>query len=96
MNNDPGFEDYLTSKKIDSSAFRMAEPEVWASWKIEFEQVHPTRFTIQKLNLINPMRRKYLLHVVAVNLGANTAPVKDPATVRPARPVIKPKPDPGR
>jgi hypothetical protein len=58
------FEDYLISKKIDSAAFIRAEPERWKTWKAEFEQVHPNSFTAQKLYLINPLRRKYLLKVV--------------------------------
>jgi len=58
----PGFEAYLTSKRIDSGAFRDAEPELWEAWKKEFEQMHPNSFTVQKLNLINPVRRKYLLN----------------------------------
>jgi len=55
------FEAYLTSKKIDSAEFLKAEPNLWASWKDEFEQMHPASFTAQKLYLINPVRRKYLL-----------------------------------
>jgi hypothetical protein len=55
------FEAYLISKKIDSGEFLKAEPELWKNWKIEFEQMHPASFTAQKLYLINPIRRKYLL-----------------------------------
>jgi hypothetical protein len=55
------FEEYLISKKIDSQAFRSAEPEMWSAWKSEFEQIHPNSFTVRKLNLINPIRRKYRL-----------------------------------
>lgn len=58
------FEEYLSSKKIDSDAFRNAEPAVWEAWKTELEQMHPNSFTIQKLNLINPVRRKYPLKQV--------------------------------
>jgi hypothetical protein len=58
------FEEYLSSKKIDSDAFRNAEPVVWETWKTELEQMHPNSFTIQKLNLINPFRRKYPLKQV--------------------------------
>lgn len=57
------FEEYLISKKIDSAVFREKEPTVWADWKIEFDQMHPNSFTVQKLNLINPVRRKYPLKV---------------------------------
>jgi hypothetical protein len=55
------FEAYLISKKIDSAAFLKAEPELWKEWNYEFEQMHPNSFTVQKLNLINPIRRKYPL-----------------------------------
>lgn len=55
------FEAYLISKKIDSAQFKKAEPIVWNSWKIEFDQMHPASFTAQKLYLINPIRRKYQL-----------------------------------
>lgn len=91
---DPGFETYLTSKKIDSPAFRMAEPELWESWKKEFEQMHPNSFTVQKLNLINPIRRKYQLKNVSVPASPETPPVKVAApapVVKPGRPMMKPK-----
>jgi hypothetical protein len=83
------FEAYLISKKIDSEAFRNAEPQVWAAWKKEFEQVHPNSFTVQKLNLINPIRRKYLLKV-----QTETPPpeVISPSSAKPGRPVMKPRP----
>jgi hypothetical protein len=55
------FEAYLISKKIDSAEFLKAEPDLWKNWKIEFDQMHPVSFTAQKLYLINPIRRKYLL-----------------------------------
>jgi len=55
------FEEYLAAKKIDSLAFKTAEPARWAEWENEFAQLHPDSFTLQKLNLINPIRRKYPL-----------------------------------
>jgi hypothetical protein len=60
------FEAYLASKKIDSAAFQRAEPVLWGQWQIQFEQMHPNSFTVQKLNLINPIRRKYQLKEEAV------------------------------
>jgi len=57
------FEEYLTAKKIDSLAFKTAEPARWSEWESEFAQLHPDSFTLQKLNLINPIRRKYRLIV---------------------------------
>jgi hypothetical protein len=89
MSGDPTFEAFLISKKIDSAAFKMAEPEVWMAWKVEFEQTHANSFTMQKLNLINPIRRKYQLQVSSID--------KDPApnTGTPAAPPAKPlKPRP--
>ena len=55
------FEEYLIRKKIDQKAFAEAERLLYESWKSEFEQMHPDSFTVQKLNLINPVRRKYTL-----------------------------------
>lgn len=53
------FEEYLLGKKIDSVAFKTTEPARWSEWDVEFSQLHPDSFTLQKLNLINPIRRKY-------------------------------------
>jgi hypothetical protein len=100
------FEDYLVSKKIDSSVFRQQEPVVWESWKTEFEQVHPNSFTAQKLYLINPIRRKYTLKIEPVKVEAlkpstaeNSIEEKTEAAPKSAapkpvvpRPVFKPKP----
>ena len=78
------FEAYLTSKRIDSARFSNAEPELWKSWKSEFEQVHPNSFTVQKLNLINPIRRKYQLTIIETPKPVAAPPPK-PAT----SPVLK-------
>lgn len=95
------FEAYLASKKIDSVAFRSAEPELWESWKEEFEAMHPNSFTVQKLNLINPVRRKYHLGQVPVVKSAEPGaqatgpqPPSQPAA-KPAKPVVKPRPKMG-
>ena len=79
------FEAYLASKKIDSSAFQKAEPHVWENWQKEFDQMHPATFTAQKLYLINPVRRKYVLKEIPVDIP------KDPS-VTSAAPAAKPKP----
>jgi len=55
------FEEYLISKKIDQEAFREGEPLRYAEWEKEFNLIHPNSFTLQKLHLINPIRRKYQL-----------------------------------
>ena len=67
----------MISKKIDSAEFLKAEPNLWASWKVEFEQMHPASFTAQKLYLINPVRRKYTLKQEVAK--AATPPVEKPA-----------------
>ena len=81
------FEAYLTSKRIDSARFAVGEPLLWQSWKLEFEQLHPNSFTVQKLNLINPIRRRYQLIVIEPPKPP-AAPVAKPA----AAPVVKPTP----
>ena len=105
MTTGPAFEEYLASKKINSEAFRKAEPQLWNSWKNEFEQTHPNSFTVQKLNLINPVRRKYQLPVTAeVKKSDSPLPVSVPAPgPKPGKPVmgkpvfgkpvVKPNPD---
>jgi hypothetical protein len=101
-------EAYLISKKIDSAAFLKAEPELWKSWDFEFQEMHPNSFTLQKLNLINPVRRKYPLPVMPEKQELPTpasdkpiTPGLEPKTVTPGapnpkpsipKPVFKPKP----
>jgi hypothetical protein len=94
MYEGPNFEEYLTSKKIDSQAFRSAELELWSAWKSEFEQIHPNSFTVQKLNLINPIRRKYLLQVAPVvkSPDAAAAVTNPPTPAKPGKPIMKPRP----
>lgn len=62
------FEEYLQAKKIDSAAFKTAEPERWKEWEGLFNNVSEQSFTAQKLYLINPIRRKY--HVQKTSAGS--------------------------
>ncbi len=55
------FEDYLKSKKVDATRFKKSEPALYEEWHSIFEQMHPESFTAQKLFLINPLRRRFLL-----------------------------------
>jgi len=88
------FETYLQSKKIDSEAFRKAEPQLWQSWKVEFELLHPSSFTARNLFLINPIRRLYQLKVsekpvvtpIASDNPANKVVIKTEAAAAPDRP----------
>jgi hypothetical protein len=86
------FEEYLISKKIDSKAFAEAEPQLWNAWKMEFEQMHVNSFTVQKLNLINPIRRKYTLPLQEVSDKPSTASATTAAPATPNKPVTRPKP----
>jgi len=80
------FEEYLISKKIASEPFRAAEPALWNEWNLLFEKMSPASFTAQKLYLINPLRRKYLLKTT------DAVPALKTSTPVAARPVMKPKP----
>jgi hypothetical protein len=89
------FEDYLIAKKIDGAAFLKAEPELFNSWKTEFGQMHPNSFTVQKLNLINPIRRKYhLKEAPAPPMEKSSEPVPQatPIVPVPGKSIIQPKP----
>jgi hypothetical protein len=100
-------EAYLISKKIDAGAFLKAEPALWKTWSDEFEQMHPNSFTVQKLNLINPIRRKYPLSQVPekqpeppTTATSTTPPSLEPKAAAPSsnpkpsipKPVFNPKP----
>jgi len=78
------FEEFLVSKKIDSQAFRAAEPDLWKEWNALFDQMSPVSFTSQKLYLINPLRRKFHLKVIE--------PAEKPETPSAPKPVMRPKP----
>jgi hypothetical protein len=55
------WDEYCHKKRIDSTAFRGAEPIMWAEWKTMFEQMHPNSFTEQKKFMINDVRRRFQL-----------------------------------
>ena len=91
------FEAYLSSKKIDSPAFRNAEPAVWNSWNDVFGQMHPNSFTLQKLNLINVVRRKYLLKEqtpVVPTANAETTEISPEPVITPAETAVPTAPAP--
>jgi hypothetical protein len=79
------FEEYLKTKKIDSVAFKAAEPALWKQWQLLFEQVSEKSFTSQKLYQINPTRRKYQLK------DSSPAQAQPAAAPKPGKPVIKPR-----
>ena len=91
MSDLPQFDNYLASKMIDPEAFKKAEPDVWAAWESEFEQMHPVSFSLQKLNLLTVVRRKYLLRMRTDGVSETTSPASPQAPVKPSRPVMRPK-----
>jgi len=78
------FEEYLTSKKIDGRLFKQGEPDLFAEWANLFSAMNPASFTAQKLYLINPTRRKYLLKEELVDKPKLASSV--------GKPVMRPKP----
>ena len=76
------FQEYLRGKKINPDAFEKAEPARWLEWKSIFEQMHPNSFTLQKLNLINRIRRKYIWK-------GETTPTAPLPSIKPK--IVKPK-----
>jgi hypothetical protein len=85
------FEEYLTSKNIDSAAFKAAEPEVWQQWATLFEQIHPNSFTEQKKFLLNTTRRRFLLNTPAPNAVVPAESI-EPAAGAPAKPLPRKAP----
>lgn len=68
---------------------------MFKTWKEEFEQMHPNSFTVQKLNLINPVRRKYQLKDMPEKPAEKqneAAPKASPVIPAVSKPVINPKP----
>jgi len=82
------FEDFLRSKKIDSTALKMGEPSLWSEWSFLFEEMNVASFTAQKLYLINPLRRKYLLKETIPTHTTGTPEILRPVA---KKPVFKPK-----
>ncbi len=90
------FEEYLASKKINSVAYKASEPMQWAKFAAIFEQMHPKSFTMQKLNLINGLRRQFPYieeeEKQEVAKPRMARPMMKPKTQSPGgKPVIKPK-----
>ena len=77
------FEEYLKSKKIDPEKFKAGEPGTWEKFEKLFYQVSPKSFTMQKLFLINQLRRKF--HFKEEKETTNQA------TTAKKRPIIKRK-----
>jgi hypothetical protein len=78
------WEEYLSSKRIDSAAFKADDPSLWQHWCDVFEHMHPASFTSRYLYKINPLRRKYPLRHEAQH------PPSPPVASKP-KPVLKPK-----
>jgi len=92
------FEEYLISKKIDPADFKKNEPDQYQSFAHLFSQMHPDSFTMQKLFLINGIRRTFPLPpekwVKEKSISPKPAkPVmKKPAPPSGSKPKFRPKP----
>lgn len=90
------FEEYLTQKKIDFLKFKETEPDRYLEWENIFLQISQRSFTIQKLNLINFIRRRFPFKEEFINHETNTSNEKSPeipqsAPKGAARPMFKRK-----
>lgn len=56
------FDEFLKKKKIDPESFKKGEPLRYEEFSDLFNQMHPKSFTLQKLFLLNPIRRRYPLN----------------------------------
>ena len=95
------FKEYLISKKIDPEAFKKNEPDQYQDFVKLFGKMHPDSFTMQKLFLINGIRRTFPLPEEKWASAKQTPSkpakpvVRKPAAAagaKPAKPVVK-KPD---
>ena len=97
------FEEYLYSKKIDSSAYQASEPDQWQEFASIFQDMHPKSFTMQKLNLINGIRRRFPVTEEVVEMEVTPQKTGRPVMKKKselsaesqtgvsARPVVKPR-----
>jgi len=67
------FEEYLKQKKIDFATFKKKFPDVFETFTVHFEQMHPESFTAQKLFLINNIRRE--CPIKTASIAENKSPV---------------------
>ncbi len=83
-------QEYLIQKKIDPNKFKEVESEKYEEFETLFSNVHPNSFTLQKLNLINFIRRKYpLVEPLVSNQGITENSPEAPKSA--PRPVFKRK-----
>ncbi len=78
------FEEYLKGKKIDPEKFKSGEPETWSKFEKLFYQVSPKSFTMQKLFLINQLRRRFHFEGGKENTNKTTTAKKRPIIKRKA------------
>lgn len=83
------FEEYLKKKKIDPKKFKDFERGRYKEFEKVFSQIHPNSFTMQKLNMINFIRRKYPL--VEELISKDDLQESNSGTSKIARPIFKKK-----
>jgi len=92
------FDEYLIGKKIDPVRYRENEPDQYEVFSNLFKEMHPASFTMQKLYLINGIRRTYPLppEKWAKENPRAAQPAAKPVVKKPAtggsKPKFRPKP----
>jgi len=80
------FEEDLTKRRIDVTAFAAGEPNRFAEWQQMYAQMHPNSFYISVKMVLNDVRRKFWLAeavkpAVAVTADAPAKPIARRATI---------------
>ncbi len=75
------FEEDLTKRRIDITAFAAGDPARYAEWKAMYGQMHPNSFYVSVKMVLNDVRRKFWL--------AEAAKPVVTATDAPAKPVTR-------
>ena len=76
------FEEDLTKRRIDVTAFAAGDPERYAAWRSLYQHVHPNTFYTSVKMVINDVRRQFWLPEAPKPVATATAPAA-------AKPVIR-------
>ncbi|PSR55066.1 hypothetical protein AHMF7605_16930 [Adhaeribacter arboris] len=76
------FEEDLTKRHIDITAFAVGDPERYAAWRLLYEQVHPNTFYTSVKMVINEVRRQFWLQEVPKPTAASAPTTAKPVVRR--------------
>lgn len=87
------FDAFLKKKRIDPVLFKKHEPETFTEFKSLFLAMHPNSFTMQKLYLINILRRKYQFFPQTDEIKGEKHGINETSTnmATASKPAIRPK-----